>query len=151
MSSKIVKFSFTPGENEQIEATIKLPQEHRSVIHGTVKDHKNRNVKDAVVKLFEVLSPQEDCWLKPITYTFTDECGQFLFGPLTACKQYVIKIWFNHVKIRELVICPDDFNDACEEKYKEHKKSSCIEAHQACIGLYEEEVEESFLEDKESE
>ncbi len=118
MGSRLVKFSFTPGENEQIETIIRVPEESRSVIHGVVKDHKNRNVQDAVVKLFEVLNPQEDCKLKPITHAFTDECGQFLFGPLTACKQYVIKVWINNIKIRELIIRPDDFG----KPYDDHCK-----------------------------
>ena len=108
MGSRMVRFSFTPGENEQIEAVVKLPEEKRSVIHGIVKDHKNRIVKDAVVKLFEVQDLNEKCSLKPITHTFTDDCGQFLFGPLIACKHYAIKVWINNIKIRELIIHPED-------------------------------------------
>lgn len=142
MGSRLVKFSFTPGENEQIEAVIKVPEERRSIIHGIVKDHKNRNVKDAVVKLFEVLNPQEECRLKPITHAFTDECGQFLFGPLIACKQYVIKVWINNVKIRELIIRPDDGNKPCDDNYKPCKNSSHKphhgDMHQSCITTYEE-------------
>jgi len=108
MGSRLVRFNFTPGENEQIETVIKVPEEKRSVIHGIVKDHKGRMIKDAVVKLFEVLDPHDKCSLKPITHTFTDDCGQFLFGPLIACRHYAIKVWINDVKIRELVIHPDD-------------------------------------------
>lgn len=121
MGSRLVKFSFTPGENEQIEAVIKVPEERRSVIHGIVKDHKNRIVKDAVVKLFEVLNSHDENSFKPVTHTFTDECGQFLFGPLIACKHYVIKVWINNVKIRELIIHPDDCckpdSDDCQKPH----------------------------------
>lgn len=108
MGSRMVRFNFTPGENEQLEAVIKLPEEKRSMIHGIVKDYKNRVVEDAIVKLFEVLSPHNDCAVKPISHTFTDDCGQFMFGPLIACKHYAIKVWINDIKIRELIIHPDD-------------------------------------------
>ncbi|SHH00168.1 hypothetical protein [Tepidibacter thalassicus] len=105
MGARLVKFSFTPEENEQIEAIVKVPEEKKSVIHGIVKDYKGKIVKDAVVKLFEVINPP--CKFKPLTHTFTDECGQFLFGPLCPNKQYVIKVWFNDVKIKQLIIEPD--------------------------------------------
>jgi hypothetical protein len=146
MGSRLVKFSFTPGENEQIEAVVKVPEERRSIIHGTVKDHKNRNVKDAVVKLFEVSGPNEECRLKPITHTFTDDCGQFLFGPLIACKQYVIKVWINNIKIRELIIKPDDDNKPNDEGCKPYKSNShkpCYaDAHYTSVTTYEENNED---------
>ena len=107
MGSRSVSFSFTPGENEQIETCIVIPEERRSIIHGIVKDPCNKVIKDAVVKLYEKIKHCNDFILKPITHTFTDECGQFVFGPLVPCKCYVIKVWVNDVKIRELVIHPD--------------------------------------------
>lgn len=116
MGARLVKFDFFPKENEQIEAIIKVPEEKRSVIHGVVKDCKNKIVKDAVVKLFEVINPGPNCTLKPITHTFTDECGQFLFGPICPNKKYAIKVWFNDVKIRELVITPD-CDEPCDEDH----------------------------------
>lgn len=122
MGSRTVKFSFTPGENEQIETVIKVPEEHRSIIHGTVKDHHNKVIKDAVVKLYEALGPNGEHTLKPLTHTFTDDCGQFVFGPLIACKHYVIKVWINDVKIRELIIQPND--DICTYHNKSFKKAT---------------------------
>ena len=116
MGSRIVRFNFTPRENEQIEAVIKIPEEPRSIIHGTVKDDKNKVVKDAVVKLFELLNPHDPYSIKPLSYAFTDDYGQFLFGPLTPCKNYLIKIWVNNVKIRELVIHPDNSQNICQSK-----------------------------------
>ncbi|MBF8984562.1 carboxypeptidase regulatory-like domain-containing protein [Lutibacter sp. B2] len=105
MGARLVKFSFKPEENEQIEAIVQVPKEPRSVIDGVVKDWNGRVVKDAVVKLFEVINPP--CELKPLTHTFTDESGQFLFGPLSPKKRYVIKVWINDIKIRNLLIEPD--------------------------------------------
>lgn len=112
MGSRLVRFAFTPEKNEQLEALIKLPEEPRSIIHGIVKNHKNKLVKDAVVKLFELKNASNPCALKPITHTFTDECGQFLFGPLAPNKQYVIKVWVDDIKIRQLIINPDDEHEA---------------------------------------
>jgi hypothetical protein len=122
MGARIVKFEFVPKENEQIEAVVKIPEEKRSVIHGVVKDWKNRIVKDAVVKLFEVTSPSGPCNLRPLSHTFTDECGQFLFGPLCPNKKYAIKVWFDDVKIRELVITPEDYDDPCPPHHENHDK-----------------------------
>ena len=81
---------------------ITLEEEHRSVIHGVVKDCNGKYIKDAVVKLFRVKQASKDSELKPITHTFTDECGQFLFGPLKPCREYVIKVWVNDVKITRI-------------------------------------------------
>lgn len=129
MGYKLASFNFTPGENEQIEAIIKVPKEPRSVILGTVKDCYNKVVKDAVVKLFKDEDCHNPCKLEPITHTFTDECGQFLFGPLDPNCKYVIKVWINHVKIRELVIKPEDCDDydPCNCKEDKHYKNRELE------------------------
>lgn len=113
MGYRLVSFDFKTQENEQIETIVKVPKEPRSVIHGIVKDYKDRIIQDAVVKLFELPDPSHPCKLIPLTHTFTDECGQFLFGPLTPCKHYVIKVWIDDVKIRQLIIPPYDDNDDC--------------------------------------
>lgn len=133
MGARLVKFEFCPKENEQLEVSVKVPEEKRSVIHGVVKGCNNEVIKDAVVKLFEVIGSSHNCnscHLKPLTHTFTDECGQFLFGPLCANKKYAIKVWYDDVKIRELVITPDD--DHCEkcddedmDEYYENRKNTC--------------------------
>lgn len=117
MGSRSVSFSFTPGENEQIETIIRVPEERRSIIHGVVKNNCHKVVKDAVVKLYECINQQGEQSLKPLTHTFTDECGQFVFGPLFPCRNYVIKVWVNDVKIRELVIHPEECDckeDGCD-------------------------------------
>ncbi len=110
MGSKLVSLTFRPKENEQIEAIIEVPEEPRSVIHGIVKNHNNKVVKDAVVKLFKMLDPNYPCNLVPLTHTFTDECGQFLFGPLSPHTYYVIKVWVDNIKIRQIVLTLEDNN-----------------------------------------
>lgn len=115
MGYKLVHFNFVPEENEQIEAIIKVPKEPRSMIHGVVKDHCNKVVKDAIVKLFKMDNPNNPKALEPITHTFTDEHGQFMFGPLSPHVKYVIKVWINHVNTREIVINTDDHDDDCDD------------------------------------
>lgn len=107
MGARLVKFDFSPEVNEQIEAVVKVPEEKRSVIHGVVKNWMGDIVRDAVVKLFEVTGNPRNYSLTPITHTFTDEHGEFLFGPLCPKKKYIIKVWYNDVNIREVEICPD--------------------------------------------
>ena len=123
MGSRLVKFEFCPKENEQIEAVIKVPEELRSVIHGVVVDCRNKPIKDAVVKLLEVL-PGNPCRMKPLTHTFTDDCGQFLFGPLQPNRKYALKVWYSNVKIRELIITPDNDNDHCDDQ-ECHSECDC--------------------------
>lgn len=117
MGARLTKFEFCPKPNEEIEAIITIKKERRAAIHGIVLDWKNKPVKDAVVKLFEKEKKDCGCALKPITHTFTDECGQFLFGPLDHKKCYVIKAWFSDpVCSREVVVNANDSNEPCETK-----------------------------------
>lgn len=122
MGVRLVKFKFTPKKDEQIEAVIKVPEETRAVIHGVVKDQKCKLIKDAVVKLFEVINPADPTSLKPITHTFTDDCGEFIFGPLCADKQYTIKVWYNAITIRHIIIEPDDDDSpSCLRYHPKHE------------------------------
>lgn len=109
MGTRMVKFDICPKPSEQLELTVKIPEEKRSVLHGIVKDCNDEIVKDAVVKLFELTNPSDPCSAKPLTHTFTDEYGQFLFGPLYPNKHYLIKVWYDFVNITPLVIKPDSY------------------------------------------
>jgi hypothetical protein len=130
MGARLVKFEFIPKENEQIETIVKVPEERRSVIHGIVKDWRNKIVKDAVVKLFEVSSTSNSYMLNPINHTFTDEHGQFLFGPLCPNKKYLIKVWFNDAKIRELLITPEAPDDCDDEQDESEYKCDEEQDHE---------------------
>lgn len=107
MGNRVVKFEFIPGENEEIEANIIVPKETRSIIHGVVKHQDGKVIKDAIVRLFEV-NYKKNQYLKPIANTFTDEDGEFLFGPLCTKRHYVMKVWVNSNKIKELIITQDE-------------------------------------------
>ena len=83
---------------KQYDIDIHLPEDNRSVIYGVIKDCYDEPVSDAVVKLIEVEKDGKKEERKPVTHTFTDKEGQFVFGPLCANKFYEIEIWANKVK-----------------------------------------------------
>ncbi len=98
-----MRFAFTPGQNERVEAVVTVPKEQRAVLHGTVFDMDGARVSDAVVCLFvccggEVLEHTAD--------TFTDADGEFVFGPVEADKSYVVKVYVGGVTLREITVRP---------------------------------------------
>ncbi|MDD5018179.1 MAG: carboxypeptidase-like regulatory domain-containing protein [Eubacteriales bacterium] len=97
-----MKFAFTPGKNERIEAIVTIPEELRSIVHGTVYDMEGNKVKDAVVRLFLYEAEKQE----PVSHTFTDSDGEFIFGPLAADKHYIVKVHVNGVTLREMAIRP---------------------------------------------
>lgn len=126
-------------KGKQFDLEINLPEDNRNVIFGVVKNCFQEPVEDAVVKLIEIVY---DCGKKerrPVTHTFTDKEGEFVFGPLCPGKEYALEIFVNevkHVKIcakthREgkclkgvkLDKCDKHMHDKCEcECEKEHEK-----------------------------
>ncbi|NLA87446.1 MAG: hypothetical protein GX847_09265 [Clostridiales bacterium] len=100
--SSVAKFYFKPAEGEHIETTVKIEQERAAAICGTVKDRCETPVEGALVLLFK--SGQEK---KLIDRQFTDDEGQFYFGPIEGNVLYLIKVYKNSVKIRELEIIAD--------------------------------------------
>lgn len=80
------------NENEEKDLCLVLVPERRAAIHGVVRFPDGTPVKNAVVKLFRKKGP-DCCDLIPITFAYTDECGQFLFG-VPAGVDIVIKVFF---------------------------------------------------------
>ena len=83
---------------KQYDIEVKVPEDKRSVAFGIVKDEYGDPICDAVVKLIEVekcLGREER---KPVSHTFTNENGEFVFGPLCPDKSYDLQIWVNRVK-----------------------------------------------------
>lgn len=95
------KFYFRPGKGEQVNTVITPEADERSAIYGKVADAKGRPVADAMVLLFSTGGEQEPSLLARFC---TDGDGHFLFGPLESEKLYLIKVFKNDVKIRELEI-----------------------------------------------
>lgn len=95
-----MKFAFTPQRNERIEAILTVPEEKRSIVHGVVYDIDGNIIKDAVVRLYEIKEGKS----KPISHTFTDAEGEFIFGPLYEGRDYMVKVYVEGVKLRELKV-----------------------------------------------
>ena len=83
---------------KQYDLDIVLPEDDRSVLYGVVKDCHKEPIKDAVVKLIEVDFSCGKPERKPVSHTFTDKDGEFVFGPLCPDKSYEIQIWVDRVK-----------------------------------------------------
>lgn len=85
-------------KGKQFDLDIILPEDDRNVIYGIVKDCYQEPVCDAVVKLIEVCREYGKEERKPVSHTFTDKDGEFVFGPLCPDRHYEIEIWVNKVK-----------------------------------------------------
>ena len=103
------------ADGKQFDLDITLPKDNRNVIFGTIRNAYKEPIEDAVVKLIERF---------PISHTFTNEDGEFVFGPLCPDKEYAIDFWANevrHYKIRAKVEKDTDClrakpSEICEEK-----------------------------------
>ena len=82
----------------EYDLDITLSDDPRDVIYGVVKDYYREPVENAVVKLLEIDVKSEKPKRKPVTHTFTNKDGEFVFGPLCPDKKYAIEIWVNAVK-----------------------------------------------------
>lgn len=115
-------------KGKQFDLEIKLDEDRRNVIYGIVKDSCHEPVKDAVVKLIEVTKKER----KPVSHTFTNEDGEFVFGPLCPDKKYAINIWANrveHIKIckhcKKEEKCLKGVDLFCDEPREHHDKKEC--------------------------
>ncbi|MBR6033498.1 MAG: carboxypeptidase regulatory-like domain-containing protein [Clostridia bacterium] len=81
-------------KGKQFDIDIKLPEDDRNVIYGIIKDAYCDPIRDAVVKLIEIDGHER----KPVSHTFTDKEGEFVFGPLCPDKIYELQVWANKVK-----------------------------------------------------
>lgn len=94
----VLKVDGVLATGKQFDLDITLPEDNRSVIYGIVKDCYQDPVCDAVVKLVEVVCDCGKEERRPVSHTFTDKNGEFVFGPLCANRFYEIEIWVDHVK-----------------------------------------------------
>lgn len=123
-------------EGTQFDLEIVLPKDNRDAIFGVVLDSYKNPVADAVVKLIEIETCECKIERKPVSHTFTDKCGEFVFGPLCPDKKYEIIIWATQIKNEKICarphrdtkclkgICLDvcDFEMECE---KDFEKCEC--------------------------
>ena len=83
---------------KQYDLDIMLPKDDRNVVYGVIRDYHKEPIKDAIVKLIEVNFECGKEKRKPVSHTFTDEDGEFVFGPLCPDRKYEIQVWVNKVK-----------------------------------------------------
>ena len=98
------------ADGKQFDLDITLANDRRDVIFGVVRDTFKEPVRDAVVKLVEVDFKYGRKEIKPVSHTFTDKEGEFVFGPLCPDKKYAIQIWKDDVK--HVKICVRTHNDS---------------------------------------
>ena len=117
----IVDIDGSIEHGKQFDLELKLQEDNRNVVYGLVKDNYGLPVCDAVVKLVEVCDDDR----KPVSHTFTDKEGEFVFGPLCPHKSYAIEIWANKVEhIKICKVCNKDKNClkgidlCCDKDYK---------------------------------
>ena len=81
-------------KGKQFDLEINLPEDNRNVIYGIIRDCYKEPVEDAVVKLIEVCLDYGKEERNPVSHTFTDRDGEFVFDE----KKYEIQIWVDRVK-----------------------------------------------------
>ena len=110
---------------KQFDLEINLPEDNRNVIYGVVKDCCGEPVNNAVVKLIEVICDCGKEERRPVSHTFTDCEGEFVFGPLCPNRFYEIQIWVDRVK--HCKICTKaEHNGKCLKGVKlDCKKEHC--------------------------
>lgn len=111
---------------KQFDLDITLPEDNRDAIYGIVKNCFKEPVKNAVVKLVEIVYDCGKTERRPVGHTFTDKDGEFVFGPLCPGRNYAIQIWVNdteNIKIcskchhegeclkGEKIVCPKECHD----------------------------------------
>lgn len=112
------------NKGKQFDLDITLPEDHRDVMYGVVKDCYKDPVKDAVVKLVEVVYEHGKEERRPVGHTFTDKEGEFVFGPLCPDKKYAIQIWVNDTK--QIKICAKCNHEGKCLKGKKDGKCDCF-------------------------
>ena len=97
------------AKGKQFDLDITLADDNRDVIYGVIRDCYKEPVRNAVVKLIEVDHKGEKEERKPVSHTFTDKNGEFVFGPLCPGKEYAIQIWVDDVK--HVKVCAKAFHE----------------------------------------
>lgn len=105
----IVDIDGVIANGKQFDLDITIPNDNRDVIYGVIKNCFKEPVCDAVVKLIEIEHRMGKDERKPVSHTFTDKNGEFVFGPLCPGKEYAIQIWVDDVK--HVKVCAKTFHE----------------------------------------
>ena len=134
---KILKIDGFIEKGTQYDLEITLPEDNRDLIYGVIKDCHGDPIENAAIKLVEVCYEYGEKELKPVSHTFSDKQGEFVFGPLCPDREYTVQIWVDRVK--HVKICakgkkPDNHClkgiklDKCDKKFEHGEKCDIIEA-----------------------
>lgn len=116
---------------KQFDLDIVLPEDDRGVLYGVIKDCHKEPVKDAVVKLIEVECNCGKEERKPVSHTFTDCDGEFVFGPLCPDRKYEIQVWVNRVK--HIKVCSKCHREGKCLKGVDMKHCDCFIGDKDCM------------------
>jgi len=97
----VIKVEGFIEKGKQFDLEIDLPDDRRNVVSGVIRDSFREPVEDAVVDLVEIENHER----KPVSHTFTNEHGEFVFGPLCPDRNYEILIWAN--KVKHIKLCKE--------------------------------------------
>lgn len=120
----VIDIDGVSAAGKQFDLDITLPEDNRDVIYGVVKNCFKEPVHDAVVKLIEVEYKFGKEERKPVSHTFTDKEGEFVFGPLCPGKNYAIQIWVDNV--RHVKMCAKCFHEGKCLRGVKNDKCDCI-------------------------
>lgn len=90
---KAAQFKIIPDTGVDYEKEFIIRDDNRDIIDGIILDKNNNSVENAVVKLYII--NKETNTPEAVSYTFTDEYGEFVFGPVNFDNNYLIKVWYN--------------------------------------------------------
>jgi hypothetical protein len=94
------QFYFRPAKGEWIQTVVTPEDEASGGIYGRV-EAKGAGIKDALVLLFISEGERAGAFLSAVT---TGEGGEFAFGPLVPGQLYMVKVFKDGLKLRELEI-----------------------------------------------
>lgn len=93
----IQSFFVKPAANEVIETKVALSADQRPALIGTVTAADGKTAAGALVTIYCADAPET-----PIGALYTDEQGQFAFGPLEPGRLYHVKVFRRTDNIRAL-------------------------------------------------
>lgn len=93
----IQSFFVKPAANEVIETKVSLSADQRPALIGTVAAADGKAAAGALVTIYCADAPET-----PIGALYTDEQGQFAFGPLEPGRLYHVKVFRRTDNIRAL-------------------------------------------------
>ncbi len=113
------------ANGKQFDLDITLPKDGRNVIFGVIRNSYKEPVKDAVVKLIEIKCGKDGKYDRvPVSHTFSNDNGEFVFGPLCPDKEYAITIWADDVRHYKMYAKIDRDDDCLKGKPAEN--CSCL-------------------------